>query len=187
MSVVAFPTTLQSALCSKAPNQTVGRLLKPREASMPQRLMREIRGRGQGASRQLTKAVTLWTTCLFFIALIIGGFSVLNKRAILHAPTVDVSKVRSHCGQAVEVTGWVSARGANYYIVSRKGPDPVAALDNARHAFDAQIFVLVDSSEVRKRSSLTIGTKVSVRGLVDCDPEGVTEVEEEELVVSERP
>jgi hypothetical protein len=125
-------------------------------------------------------------TAFVFIALI-GAANVLQRRAMLHAPSVDVSEVHRRCGQAVKVAGWVSATGARYFIISREAPDPIVALHDPGQAVSPRIFVVADSIEGRKQSFPEIGTKVTVRGVVVCDPEGTIQLEEHELVASERP
>jgi hypothetical protein len=103
---------------------------------------------------------------------------------MLHAPRVDVAEVRSRCGQAVEVAGWVRATGEGYYILSREALDPLLALHDLRYTVPERIYVLAESSEARK---LEIGKRVGVRGTVVCDAKGAIQLEENELVALERP
>jgi len=156
---------------------------------MRQHWMPEIPRRTHRAKRRLTTAVPFLVIAWLFIVLV-GGSQVREKRAMLRAPTVDISEVHSRCGQVVEVEGWVNntESGYGYYFISReKTPDPIDALHYPGHTFSAHICVLAGGAEARRRPSPETGTLVKVQGLVVCHAEGAIQLVESERAVSDRP
>ncbi len=177
----------QSGTWLKLPNQTISdSRVRTKGASMLQHLMPEVQGQDNRTKHRLITVVPFLLTWLFFIVLV-GTSTVLERRAMLAAPRVDISEVPTRCGQAVEVAGWVRATGDGYYIVSREAPSSHLTLQDPEYTVSAWVYVLADSGGVRKRSSPEVGTGVSVRGVVACDPEGAIQLEENQLMASGKP